>query len=103
MNLRKRVVEGVKEELLELVNLKGIGRVRGRMLFNAGFKTIVDLRLSKPSQLISIPTIGREVAKIIYEQVGATLDQKEWSNLKSEKTTESKQETLALEQNDSKE
>jgi helicase len=103
MNLRKRVVEGVKEELLELVNLKGIGRVRGRMLFNAGFKTMVDLRLSKPSQLISIPTIGREVAKSIYEQVGATLDQKEWSALKSEKPTESKQETLALEQNDSKE
>jgi helicase len=103
MNLRKRVVEGVKEELLELVNLKGIGRVRGRMLFNAGIKTIVDLRLSKPSQLISIPTIGREVAKSIYEQVGATLDQKEWIALKSEKSTESKQETLALEQNDSKE
>jgi helicase len=103
MNLRKRVVEGVKEELLELVNLKGVGRVRGRMLFNAGFKTIADLRISKPSQLISIPTIGREVAKSIYEQVGATLDQKEWSTLKSEKLIESKQDTLALEQNDSKE
>lgn len=42
MNLRRRIVEGVKEELLELVNLKGIGRVRARMLFNAGFKTVGD-------------------------------------------------------------
>jgi helicase len=102
-NVRKRVTEGVKEELLELVNLKGIGRVRARMLFNAGFKTIGDLRASKPAQLISIPTIGHEVARSIYEQVGATLDQKEWTSLKSEKSTESHQETLALEHGDSKE
>jgi helicase len=102
-NVRKRVIEGVREELLELVNLKGIGRVRARMLFNAGFKTITDLRASRPFQLISIPTIGREVAKNIYEQVGVTLDQKEWNSLKSEKPTESQQETLALEHNDSKE
>jgi NAD-dependent DNA ligase len=73
------------------------------MLFNAGFKTITDLRASRPFQLISIPTIGREVAKNIYEQVGVTLDQKEWISLKSEKPTESQQETLALEHNDSKE
>jgi helicase len=101
--LGRRIKHGVKEELLELVNLKGIGRVRARMLFNAGFRTIADLRASKPSQLISIPTIGREVAKSFYEQVGVTLDQKEWNSLKSEKSTESQQETLALEHSDSKE
>lgn len=102
-NVRKRVVEGVREELLELVNLKGIGRVRARMLFNAGFKTLADLRASKPAQLISIPTIGSEVARSIYEQVGATLDQKEWSSLKSEKHVELQQETLTLNDGDSKE
>jgi helicase len=102
-NVRKRVTEGVKEELLELVNLQGIGRVRARMLFNAGFKTIEDLRASKPLQLISIPTIGREVARSIYEQVGATLDKKEWNSLKSEKRIESQQETLELEHGESKE
>jgi helicase len=102
-NVRKRVVEGVKEELIELVNLKGIGRVRARMLFNAGFKSIADLKSSRPSQLTPIPTIGREVAKSIYEQVGVTLDQKEWNSLKSDKPIKSHQETLALEQSDSKE
>lgn len=29
-DVRERVTEGVKEELLELVNLKGIGRVKGQ-------------------------------------------------------------------------
>jgi helicase len=103
VDLRKRVVEGVKEELLELVNLKGIGRVRARMLHNAGFKTIKDLKGAKPSQLMSIPTIGREVAKAIYEQIGVTLDQSEWSNLKVGKPSESKQELLSLEELEDKE
>nr|MDO8100351.1 ATP-dependent DNA helicase [Candidatus Njordarchaeota archaeon] len=96
-DVRERVTEGVKEELLELVKLKGIGRVRARMLYNAGFKTIRDLRNSKPSKLMSIPTIGPEVAKSVYEQVGATLEQSDWNLMKTRKTTESEQELLTLE------
>jgi len=34
----------VKEELLPLVKLKGIGRVACRMLYNAGLKSLQDLR-----------------------------------------------------------
>ncbi|MFA5741782.1 MAG: hypothetical protein WC874_02770, partial [Candidatus Izemoplasmatales bacterium] len=34
--LSERIKYGVKEELLQLVQLKGIGRVRARRLFNAG-------------------------------------------------------------------
>ncbi|MEM0475471.1 MAG: DEAD/DEAH box helicase [Candidatus Norongarragalinales archaeon] len=40
--LAKRIKYGVKEELLELCNLGGIGRVRGRRLFNAGVRTIEE-------------------------------------------------------------
>ncbi len=36
--LSMRIKYGVKEELLSLVELKGIGRVRARKLFNAGIK-----------------------------------------------------------------
>jgi helicase len=103
LNLRRRVVEGVKEELLQLVNLKGIGRVRARMLYNAGFKTISDLRRSKPSQLVSIPAIGREVARSIYEQVGVTLDSSDWNLLKAAKPAESRQDILTLERHEDKE
>jgi helicase len=35
--LSLRVRYGVKEELLDLVRLRGIGRVRGRLLFDAGY------------------------------------------------------------------
>jgi helicase len=85
------------------VKLKGIGRVRARMLYNAGFKTIKNLSSSKPSQLLSIPTIGPEVAKSIYEQVGATLDKSDWNLVKTRKTTESEQELLTLEDSKSEE
>ncbi|MCC7573685.1 MAG: DEAD/DEAH box helicase [Candidatus Methanofastidiosum sp.] len=37
-NLRTRVKYGIKEELIDLVEIKGIGRVRARKLFNEGIK-----------------------------------------------------------------
>ncbi len=37
--LRRRIKYGVKDELLELCSIRGIGRVRGRRLWNAGIKT----------------------------------------------------------------
>ena len=45
-----RVQYGCKKELLNLVSLKNIGRVRARALFNEGFKTINDLRGAKSSR-----------------------------------------------------
>lgn len=52
--LRVRMAYGVKEELLELVKLKGIGRVRARALFNAGIKTIADVKKVKIETLEKI-------------------------------------------------
>ena len=42
--LRDRVRYGVKEVLLPLVRLRGIGRVRGRVLYNSGLRTLEDLK-----------------------------------------------------------
>jgi len=42
-NLRVRNYYGVREELLPLVKLRGIGRVRGRILFDHGIKNLKDL------------------------------------------------------------
>ena len=36
--LRTRVKYGIKEELIDLVELKGIGRIRARRLYNEGIK-----------------------------------------------------------------
>jgi len=41
--LRIRIENGVKEELLELIRLPGIGRVKARRLYNLGFKSLSDI------------------------------------------------------------
>ena len=72
-----QVQYGIKEELLELISLRGVGRVRGRALFQRGFKTLNDLQKANPSDLARIPTIGSALAMKIKEQVGAPVDVRE--------------------------
>jgi replicative superfamily II helicase/intein/homing endonuclease len=82
---RARVRMGVEKELLPIVNLQGIGRVRGRILFNSGFKTIKDLKRATPSQLTSLPMIGPRLVKKIKEQTGGLMKEGEWEALKEGK------------------
>ena len=81
--LRTRVQSGVKAELVPLVVLQGIGRVRARMLHNAGMKTIEDLKRTSATDLMKIPFIGPAVAKKIKEQVGGKIKAEEWEAMKS--------------------
>jgi helicase len=71
--LRARVIYGVKEELLELVSLKGIGRVRARNLFNAGFKGLKDIERATAPELSEVPAMGKAVAESIKKQTSETL------------------------------
>ncbi|MEM2510266.1 MAG: helix-hairpin-helix domain-containing protein, partial [Candidatus Methanomethylicia archaeon] len=71
-SINSRVKNGVREELLDLVKLEGIGRVRARMLYNSGFKTIDDLKKATIEQLSSIPLIGKTLAVRIKNQLGKT-------------------------------
>ena len=66
-----RVRYGVKRELLDLVKLRGVGRVRARELFDRGFRTLNDLREAEVAQLAKLPKIGEALARGIKEQVGA--------------------------------
>ncbi len=68
-----RVRYGCKKELLNLVSLKGIGRIRARSLFNEGFKTINDLRGIPLKRLSQVKTIGEGVAKSIKSQIGESV------------------------------
>jgi helicase len=61
--LTRRVHYGVKIELLNLVGLEGIGRIRARNLYNAGYKTLIHLKKAKIEDLIKIPGIGETLAK----------------------------------------
>jgi helicase len=65
-----RVQYGCKKELLNLVSLKNIGRVRARAIFNEGFKTIGDLRGLPVKRIAEIKTIGEGIAKSIKKQIG---------------------------------
>lgn len=71
-----QVQYGVKEELLELISLKGVGRVRSRALFRHGYRTLRDLQKASPNELAGIASIGPAVAKKIKEQLGETVDPK---------------------------
>jgi len=66
--LRIRVKHGTKEELLPLLKLKGVGRVRARKLYSHGLKDLGELRkvdLTTLSQLLGIL-----LAKNVKEQLG---------------------------------
>jgi helicase len=65
-----RVQYGCKKELLNLVSLKNIGRVRARALFNEDFKTIGDLRGVPLKRIAEVKAIGEGVAKSIKSQIG---------------------------------
>ncbi|MBS3127245.1 ATP-dependent DNA helicase, partial [Candidatus Woesearchaeota archaeon] len=56
------------EELLPLLRLKGIGRVRARKLYTQGIKDLGDV---KKIDLVSLSQIlGRTVAEDVKKQVG---------------------------------
>ncbi|MCI4329738.1 MAG: ski2-like helicase, partial [Thermoplasmata archaeon] len=67
--LSLRVRYGVNEELLDLVRLKGIGRVRGRALFRAGFADREALKGASVDRLESLLK-SRPLAKSVHAEVG---------------------------------
>ncbi len=90
--LVERVSKGIKKELLPIVHLEGVGRVRGRVIFNAGFQTIEDIKHASIEELTNLPTVGPRLAKKIKEQVGGFVKKDEWDKLSSEQ--EFKQKAL---------
>jgi len=79
--LQDRVKHGVSKKLLPLVRLKGIGRVRARILYNNGFTRIAELKRAPLEKLVSIPLIGPRIAKNIKEEIGGLVEEAEWKQL----------------------
>ncbi|MFA7024127.1 MAG: helix-hairpin-helix domain-containing protein, partial [Methanocorpusculum sp.] len=67
-DLELRVNHGVKEELLPLISLKGIGRVRARRLFDRGITNPEGLMAAEEHEVVSI--LGATIAKNVLEQAG---------------------------------
>lgn len=65
--MRIRFQNGIKEELLALISLKGIGRVRARKLHNAGLKKLSDLKKADFESISRV--IGDTITIRIKEQL----------------------------------
>ncbi len=68
--LKYRVSYGVRPELIELVvNLEGIGRVRARALYDAGYRTVEDVAMASPSDIAyRVRGVGERLAESIVRQ-----------------------------------
>ncbi|MFC1648657.1 LAGLIDADG family homing endonuclease [Nanoarchaeota archaeon] len=69
--LRSRLKYGVKEELLTLLKLKNIGRVRARLLFKNGIKDLGDVKKVDVTKLVQL--LGKKLAIDVKKQVGIDL------------------------------
>ena len=68
VKLRLRLKYGIKEELLPLVRLENIGRVRARILFRNRIRDVKDLKNIDLTTLVQI--LGEKVALGIKKQIG---------------------------------
>ncbi len=68
VKLRIRIKNGVREELIPLLKLKGVGRVRARNLFRNGIKDISGVKKVDYMKLVQL--LGKKTALSVKEQVG---------------------------------
>ena len=66
--LLTRVRYGVREELIELVSLRGVGRARARTLYDNGIRTKKDIAEADFYTLANLPRIGNALAKSLKLQ-----------------------------------
>lgn len=68
-NLKNRIQYGIKEELLQLAQLKGVGRIRARSLYTQGFKNLAVIKRTTAEKLSHVDKIGKSLAQEIMKQV----------------------------------
>ena len=64
-DIRIRIKYGIKEELLDLVRLEQIGRVRARMLYSNGITSVAEVKANR-AKVEKI--LGKEVTQRVFEQ-----------------------------------
>ena len=67
---RKRVQHGVSEELLELADVRNVGRKRARRLYEAGIESRADLREADKSVVLGALRGREKTAESVLENVG---------------------------------
>lgn len=71
--IRRRMKQGIKEELLPLTDIRGIGRVRSRKLFEKGIKKPSDVKKTPYKALSKI--LGPKIAKNTKERLGQEVNE----------------------------
>lgn len=72
--LGQRLDAGIKAELLPLIALRGVGRIRARTLHANGFTRPRDLKDADPRRLAALPGLGPKVAADLLKQVGVDVE-----------------------------
>ncbi|PSP15806.1 ski2-like helicase [Halobacteriales archaeon QH_10_67_13] len=67
---RRRVKHGVREELLELAEVRGVGRVRARRLYEAGIETPAELREVEKARVLGALRGRRKTAETVLDNAG---------------------------------
>jgi helicase len=86
--IRFRMKYGVKEELLVLLKLKKIGRVRARSMFRNGIKDIKGIKKTDVAKLGTIIK-SRKIAEDVKEQLGQKVEKVKRGKRKGQKSINS--------------
>jgi len=84
VKLRIRLKYGVREELLPLLKLRQVGRVRARSLYQNGIKSIKEIKHTNVTKLAAIIK-SRKVAENIKEQLGQKVEKVKQKKRKGQK------------------
>lgn len=69
--LHSRIRYGIKEELIDLISMRGVGRARARILFDNGIRDKDDIAEADFYTLAGLPKIGNALAKSLKMQTNS--------------------------------
>ncbi|MCY4252211.1 MAG: helix-hairpin-helix domain-containing protein, partial [Thaumarchaeota archaeon] len=68
--LERRLAYGIRRELIDLTRVRGVGRVRARELYRAGYRDRKSLAGADARKVGRISSMGKRVAEAIIAQAG---------------------------------
>ncbi len=70
MHFNIRIKEGVKEEIIRIIEIPQIGRVRGRRLYSNGFTSVEKIASARVDDIAAIFGFSRKLASDVIENAG---------------------------------
>lgn len=74
--LNMRIKEGIREELMDLVLIPAIGRVRARRLYEAGIHNVQELAFSDPSRIKMLYGFSDTLANAVVKRAKAIVSER---------------------------